>query len=266
MDYFRHDINASEDDKILELLEKGGYEYLGYYWRFIEYLYSRGGKVNKQRLNAVAWSLHMNADILSDVICSFGLFGEDEEYIYSERVVTTLEKYEEIGKRMSEIGRSGGQASAQARAKRTVEKNEASAQAEVKRTVERTPSVRLSDGQARAQQNKIKENKKEKKERMNEIEPRETRDRSSTHSVDSFFSDTSEKEYNELTALGGIGKGSVLLSQAQIDSLLEQISLDEFNRYVEIVADAELNGKKYKRKTHYQAILDMVEQDRKTTQ
>lgn len=109
------------------------------------------------------------------------------------------------------------------------------------------------------QHNKRNKERKECK-RMNEIEPRETRDRSSTHSVDSL---TSEKEYKELTAIGGIGKGVVILSQAQMDSLLDQLSLDEFNRYVEIVADAELKGKKYKRKTHYQAILDMVEQDRK---
>ena len=43
MEYFKHDINASEDDKICELLANGGYEMLGYYWRFVEYLYSRGG-------------------------------------------------------------------------------------------------------------------------------------------------------------------------------------------------------------------------------
>lgn len=135
---------------------------------------------------------------------------------------------------------------------------------------EPTAKQQQNNGKATAKPTAKQHNKrnKERKEckRMNEIEPRETRDRSSTHSVDSFFSDTSEKEYNELTALGGIGKGSVLLSQAQIDSLLEQLSLEEFNKYVEIVADAELSGKKYTRKTHYQAILDMVDQDRKTTQ
>lgn len=157
MDYFRHDINASEDDKMLDLLEKGGYLHLGYYWRFVEYLYNRGGKVSKNRLSGVAWSLRMDVDVLSSVICNYGLFEEDEEYIYSRRIVATLEEYEAVGKRMAEIGRSGGQASAQARAKRALEKE----QAEVNRAVNHRSSVCLSGGQADAQQNKINKNKEE---------------------------------------------------------------------------------------------------------
>ena len=33
--------------------------------------------------------------------------------------------------------------------------------------------------------------------------------------------------------------------------------------HIGIVRDCELNGKPYKKKTHYQAILDMVSKDRK---
>jgi predicted phage replisome organizer len=82
-----------------------------------------------------------------------------------------------------------------------------------------------------------------------------------------------EKEYHSFTqcedakrkVLGGtLGKGVVMLSDEQIGDLLEKLSLDEFNKYVEAVADCELNGKHYKRKTHYQAILDMAKKDRKT--
>ena len=61
---------------------------------------------------------------------------------------------------------------------------------------------------------------------------------------------------------GSLGKGVVLLSEAQLDDLLETLSFDEFNKYVEIVADNELSGKHYKKKTHYQAILDMAMHDR----
>ena len=167
MEYFKHDINASEDDKICELLANEGYELLGYYWRFIEYLYSRGGKVYKNKLNSVAWSLHMDVDKLSKMICGYGLFFEDAEFIYSKRVVTELDEFEANGKRMAEIGRSGGQASAQARAKRALEKNEANAQAEVNRTVNHTPSESLSRGQADAQQNKKNKIKEKKENKIN---------------------------------------------------------------------------------------------------
>lgn len=66
------------------------------------------------------------------------------------------------------------------------------------------------------------------------------------------------------TALGGdLGKGVVLLSQEQMEDLLDKLSLDEFNHYVSVVADCILKGKRYTKKTHYQAILDMAVKDRK---
>ena len=65
-------------------------------------------------------------------------------------------------------------------------------------------------------------------------------------------------------SLGGeLGKGVVLLSQEQMDDLLEKLSLEEFDYYVGVVADCILKGKPFKRKTHYQAILDMALADRK---
>ena len=62
---------------------------------------------------------------------------------------------------------------------------------------------------------------------------------------------------------GDLGKGVVFLSQEQKASLLEKLSIDEFNHYVGVVADCILKGKPFKKKTHYQAILDMAIADRK---
>ena len=86
--------------------------------------------------------------------------------------------------------------------------------------------------------------------------------------------DRSEEGYNsfihsreeaKMKYLGGsLGKGVVLLSEEQIDMLLTELSLEEFDKYVAIVADMELSGKHYKKKTHYQAILDMAAKDRRT--
>ena len=74
----------------------------------------------------------------------------------------------------------------------------------------------------------------------------------------------SEKKEAALEKMGGtLGKGVVMLSDDQMDDLLEKLSLDEFDKYVGIVADCELSGKRYKTKSHYQAILDMVAKDRK---
>lgn len=74
----------------------------------------------------------------------------------------------------------------------------------------------------------------------------------------------SAREEAKLRYLGGtLGKGVVMLSDDQFNSLLDLLSVEEFNKYVGIVADMELSGKHYKKKTHYQAILDMVNRDRR---
>lgn len=63
--------------------------------------------------------------------------------------------------------------------------------------------------------------------------------------------------------LGGeLGGGVIMLSGEQFDSLCELLSFDELNKYIAIVRDCELSGRKFKRKTHYQAILDMARKDR----
>ena len=79
-----------------------------------------------------------------------------------------------------------------------------------------------------------------------------------------FHSFILTREEEKLKCLGGsLGKGVVMLSDEQVDDLLDKLSIEEFNKYVEIVADCELNGKPYKNKSHYQAILDMVAKDRR---
>ena len=65
--------------------------------------------------------------------------------------------------------------------------------------------------------------------------------------------------------LGGIGKNVVFLSDEQMSDLLDKLSIEEFDKYVGIVADNELRGHHYKKKTHYQAILDMAAKDRRVS-
>ena len=82
-----------------------------------------------------------------------------------------------------------------------------------------------------------------------------------THSADGE-EDLSSLEFRR-RYIGGIGKNVVFLSDEQMSDLLDKMSIEEFDYYVGVVADAELKGHHYKKKTHYQAILDMVAKDRK---
>ena len=65
---------------------------------------------------------------------------------------------------------------------------------------------------------------------------------------------------------GSLGKGVVFMSNEQFADLCDKLSVEEINKYFDIVAENELKGHKYKRKTHYQAILEMAMKDRRVKQ
>ena len=69
------------------------------------------------------------------------------------------------------------------------------------------------------------------------------------------------EEQNAVKPLSwGAGKGIVLLSEYQIEALLQKLSTELFEKYAAAVASAESSGKHYK-KSHYEAMLKMAEQD-----
>ena len=62
---------------------------------------------------------------------------------------------------------------------------------------------------------------------------------------------------------GTLGQGVVLMSDEQFSDLCDKLTLDELDKYFSIVVECEKNGKRYKKKSHYQAILDMAAEDRR---
>ena len=88
--------------------------------------------------------------------------------------------------------------------------------------------------------------------------------REEENSEDEPVENSEDREEVKLKYLNGtLGKGVVMLSDEQFYDLLDRLSIEEFDKYVSIVAECELNGQHYKKKTHYQAILDMARKDRK---
>lgn len=92
-------------------------------------------------------------------------------------------------------------------------------------------------------------------------EDKEKEFHSFTHTRESE-EDLSDPEHRR-RYLGGIGKNVVFLSDEQMSDLLDKLSVEEFDYYVGVVAENELKGHHYKKKTHYQAILDMANRDRR---
>lgn len=72
-EYFSHDYDAREDEKIQELLFALKMEGYGIYWSIIEMLYKNDGylQLNYER---IAYALHTHEDIIKSVINDFDLF------------------------------------------------------------------------------------------------------------------------------------------------------------------------------------------------
>jgi predicted phage replisome organizer len=72
-----------------------------------------------------------------------------------------------------------------------------------------------------------------------------------------------ERAAEQRRYLQGIGEGVVFLSDEQIGSLLDELTVEEFDHYVKVIAECEKSGKRFRKKTHYDAILEMARKDRK---
>lgn len=95
----------------------------------------------------------------------------------------------------------------------------------------------------------------------NAIEEEREEDKEKEEEIHSFV--LSREEERQKLLGGSLGGGVVMLSEEQFNDLCDELSFDELNKYIGIVRDLELSGKKYKKKTHYQAILEMALKDRK---
>lgn len=62
-----------------------------------------------------------------------------------------------------------------------------------------------------------------------------------------------------------LGQGVIFMSDEQFNDLCERYSPEEIDKYFSIIVDCERSGKKYKKKSHYQAVIDMATEDRKIT-
>ena len=64
---------------------------------------------------------------------------------------------------------------------------------------------------------------------------------------------------------GTLGQGVVMMSDEQFGDLCDKLSIAELDKYMGIIVECERNGKRYKKKSHYQAILDMAQKDRRVS-
>lgn len=107
--YFSHDANARNDVKILRLRRQLGLEGYAIYFCIIEMLREQA----KHRLSLasvpdIAFDLHTSEEKIKVVINNFELFEIQENELFSIRLLSSMEAFNELKAKLSEAGKKGG--------------------------------------------------------------------------------------------------------------------------------------------------------------
>jgi len=113
--YFPHDSNAGRDPKCAALIKDFGMEGYGIYWSIIEILHEqKNGKLEKfpKLIDGLAFELNIQNEALLQVIEAlvkqYNLLQEDENWIWSNRVIENLQERNIKRQHKIEAGRLGG--------------------------------------------------------------------------------------------------------------------------------------------------------------
>ncbi|MBE4949940.1 Lin1244/Lin1753 domain-containing protein [Chryseobacterium culicis] len=95
--YFSHDSNARQDEKIVALRMRHGWEGYGIYWAIVEKLRESSGFMSICDYNIIAYDLRTDAAVIKSIIENFRLFSFTEvesvgKCFYSESLKNRMEK------------------------------------------------------------------------------------------------------------------------------------------------------------------------------
>ena len=107
--YFPHDSNSRNSDKLLPVRMKYGAEGYGIYFMILERLREEKNYKSVKDYNMLAFDLRVDTSKLKAIVEDFGLFvfTEDGEYFYSEGFNKRMEIKDEKSKKKSEAGKKG---------------------------------------------------------------------------------------------------------------------------------------------------------------
>jgi hypothetical protein len=88
--YFKHECNARDDRKLVNVIRRHGMQGIGIYWCLIEMLYEEGGYLPLE-LERISYVLRTaGEDVIESVIRDFDLFKIGDKYFHSEAVLEQL--------------------------------------------------------------------------------------------------------------------------------------------------------------------------------
>ena len=159
--YFKHDCNARQDEKILALRMKHGWEGYGLYWALIERLRESANYSCVCDYNLIAYDLRSDANKIKSIIEDFRLFdfATDEnrgKLLYSRRLLEDMNLKDDAREAKVEAGKKG----AEAKKKKAEPKQSSSTpQADLKHTLS-SAKAELKQTSSTPQANRKEEEKK----------------------------------------------------------------------------------------------------------
>lgn len=99
--YFSHDSNARQDEKIIALRMKLGWEGYGLYWAIVEKLREATDYKLSTDYNVISFDLRVDSKVIKAIIEDFELFvfSENGKSFWSERMMRNMEQKEEKSKK-----------------------------------------------------------------------------------------------------------------------------------------------------------------------
>lgn len=106
--YFSHDSNARNDLKIVRLRRQLGLEGYGIYWCLIEILRETSDhKLPLTDIEDIAFQISASKEKVETVVKTYGLFKIDTDSFFSQRLIRSMETYNNTKKTLSEAGKKG---------------------------------------------------------------------------------------------------------------------------------------------------------------
>jgi hypothetical protein len=107
--YFSHDSNARNDEKLVRLRMRHGAAGYGVYFMLLERLREENNYTSVRDYNMIAYDLRVDASLVKSVVEDFGLFAfaHDGKCFYSESFSRRMEMMDTLRRRRSHAGKLG---------------------------------------------------------------------------------------------------------------------------------------------------------------
>ena len=102
--FFKHDLGARNDPKLLRLAMKHGMEGIGAYWCLVEMMYEQGGAIPVDDIDSIAYSLRVDVSIIKDII-EIGLFTIEDDHLTKDRITGSITEMSEAKERRTKAAK-----------------------------------------------------------------------------------------------------------------------------------------------------------------